>query len=324
MSNLDKPGIYAIAIVSGGLDSVTMAYELVNAGYKVDVLSFNYGQRHVRELAYAQACARTLGLRHDIVDMTGLTRLINNSALTSAVWEEVCRGYAAIDVIDVPEGHYAEDNMRLTVVPNRNMIMFAIACGVAVNRQANTVAAAMHGGDHYIYPDCRPPFILSLGQAMLQGNDGFHNFVSGSLEMTQAELESLPLEEVRARSQAIAMGYKALARPITTPFLQSTKADIAYRALELGVPLHMTWSCYKGGENHCGRCGTCVERLEAIDEAVKRIASLSVDEYRHFASLYGPGTKWDRTVYEDTEFWKTVVAGKKREREAQIRSERQS
>jgi 7-cyano-7-deazaguanine synthase len=157
------------------------------------------------------------------------------------------------------------------------MIRLSIACGIAVNRKANTIAAGMHSGDHFIYPDCRPKFIFSVGMAMLQGNEGFHNFdLSDDVVIDGKSFYS--------------------AKPITTPFLDKTKADIAYRALELGVPLHMTWSCYKGGENHCGRCGTCVERLEAVHEALMRRAN----------DIHG-WKEVDLTVYDDTEFWKTQI-----------------
>lgn len=320
----------AIAIASGGLDSTTMLYHLLAEGYDVDVLSFDYGQRHKKELRYARNTAAQLGLTFDLIDLSGITYLIDNSALTSPPRIDVENAFPdAPDTnplknshwvsderkVEVPEGHYAEDNMRLTVVPNRNMIMLAIACGVAINRKANTIAAAMHAGDHFIYPDCRPKFFFSLGQAMLDGNEGFHNFEVGSLELTEEEMATLPQEEIEARQKLIRMGFTTTARPLTTPFLQMSKADIVYRAFELAVPIHWTWSCYKGGMNHCGRCGTCVERLEAVDEAIKRIATLNPDEYSELVEKMtssNPGDRWDQTVYDDTEYWKVVVAERKR------------
>jgi 7-cyano-7-deazaguanine synthase len=273
----------AIAVVSGGLDSVTMACELDSMGYQVDVVSFDYGQRHKKELKFARMLCAEQDWRHDVVDLTNLTHLISNSALTSD--HKHAEGN---DIIDVPEGHYAEDTMSATVVPNRNMIMIAIACGIAVNRKAKTVGLGVHGGDHFIYPDCRPDFIFTMGTAMLQGNQGFHSFVAGDLD---------EVLEVDGRT------YATYARPIETPFLEKTKADIAFRALELGVPLHMTWSCYKGGENHCGRCGTCIERLEAIGEALTQ-----------YTTVYGY-TIEDETVYDDDEYWKVVVAQRTAEEE---------
>jgi len=266
-----------------------MVYDLVHQGYNVEMLSFNYGQRHSKELRFASVCARRLGLRHDVVDISALANLlaVGKSSLVSNV--------------PVPEGHYEAENMAATVVPNRNMVMLSIACSVAVARKANTVATAVHSGDHFIYPDCRPQFIYSVGQAMLDGNAGFHNF-------------STPLtEEQKAAYAAQGIEAEYSAQPITTPYLYSTKADIAYRALQLGVSLHMTWSCYQGLESHCGKCGTCVERLEAIDEARKRMAA-EVD-------VVPP----DNTQYKDTEYWKVVVATRAREQaQAELEASRQA
>ncbi len=278
----------ALAVVSGGLDSTTMVYDLLAQGYKVDMISFNYGQRHKKELQFAKMTAAQLDLRHDIVDLSGLTHLISNSALTSNSVHKGDGEPNSQGFIDVPEGHYAQDNMKLTVVPNRNMIMMSIAAGVAINRQANTIATAVHAGDHFVYPDCRPEFIFALGQAIITGNEGFHSF--------GRELD--PEKD----AAAVAQGYTHAAMPITTPYLQSTKADIAYKALELGTPLHMTWSCYKGGLNHCGRCGTCVERLEAIDAAAKRY---TLDQ--GWAAMKDGKALVDSTVYDDNEYWKTVI-----------------
>jgi 7-cyano-7-deazaguanine synthase len=231
-----------VAIVSGGLDSITMAYHLVATGLHPRLLSFDYGQRHRKELEYAFAAAKALHLDWDLVSLSSLTRMISKSALTMGR--------------EVPEGHYAEDNMAVTVVPNRNMMMLSIATAVAVNDGYNYIAAGMHAGDHAQYPDCTPNFIDDMLFAVKVGNKGF----------------------IRPSFQ------------ITTPWIQDTKSDIAQRAYELGVPLNMTWSCYKGEEIHCGRCGTCVERLEAI------------------ASVDNAPEGWDTTPYADKTYWKTAVA----------------
>lgn len=249
----------SVAIVSGGMDSVTLVYDMIDNGYRPHLLAFNYGQRHGKELRYAGYAARRFGLMLDVVDLRSMTHLISRSALTSQ--PEHWRDTAAS--IEVPEGHYAEDNMAITVVPNRNMIMLSIAAGVAVNNRYKYIATGIHAGDHFQYPDCRPEFI--------------HN-VFGTIKIANAGFERL--EDMYA------------------PFLYRTKADIAERAFELGVPFHLTWSCYKGGANHCGRCGTCVERLEAIDEAKQRM----------LARYPETDTVWvDATVYDDTEYWKVVV-----------------
>lgn len=261
------------AIVSGGLDSVTMVYELLHLGYVPHLLSFDYGQRHRKELHFAAACAQRLGLRHDVINLSSISELISNSALTSQNSEH--------GDIEVPDGHYAEETMKQTVVPNRNMIMLSIAAGVMVNNGYKYVATGVHSGDHFIYPDCRPRFINAAGAAIALGNAGFG-------AMPEVEEGMMPMS------------------PILAPFIHSTKADIAFRALELGVPFHQTWSCYKGGEKHCGRCGTCVERLEAINEASQRFCQ--VMGHTTEADGISPNVRrMDMTEYEDIEFWRTQV-----------------
>lgn len=213
-------GEYTIAVVSGGMDSVTLAYELVHRGHRVDMVSFDYGQRHVRELDCARQHADWLGLRHDVVDLSNITRLIATSSLTSPD-------------MDVPDGHYAEDTMRRTVVPNRNSIMLNVAAAIAVSRQATGVATGIHAGDHYIYPDCRPEFRDTLETMLRVANHGF----------AQPEFT------------------------VVAPFINVTKADIVERGDQLAVNWSATWSCYKGGNIHCGACGTCFERREAFADA---------------------------------------------------------
>lgn len=206
----------AVAIVSGGLDSVTLAHDLAYRGYELHVLSFDYGQRHKKELAYAQECAEALGARWDLVDLSGLGVLLR-SALTHAN-------------LPVPKGHYADPTMALTVVPNRNAIMLSIAWGVAVSAQAQAIATAVHAGDHFIYPDCRPEFVRAFNRMGRLATAGF--------------------------------AHKDLT--VLAPFVHLTKADIVRRGAELNVPFGHTWSCYEGGDVHCGLCGTCYERREAF------------------------------------------------------------
>lgn len=210
----------ATLIVSGGMDSATLAYHYNSLGYDLHLVGFNYGQRHVKELEALGKLADLLKASWEIVDLTQLKSSIANSSLTS-------------DAINVPDGHYAEETMRITVVPNRNAIMLAIATGIAVANGSNLVATGVHAGDHFIYPDCRPDFIEAIDAAFQLGTrghakDGFH---------------------------------------VEAPFVRITKADIAKRGHELKVPYQITWSCYKGGSLHCGRCGTCVERIEAFIDA---------------------------------------------------------
>jgi 7-cyano-7-deazaguanine synthase len=209
-----------IAIYSGGLDSTVLVYHLMEHYKEVELLTFDYGQRHRREIDAAMSFGNNLYLRHDLISLQPVGALLSGSSLTDLS-------------VPVPDGHYADETMRITVVPNRNMIMLSIAAGIAISRDAPWIATAVHSGDHAIYPDCRVEFIQQLGQAIWIGNDGF--FKSGF--------------------------------GIEIPFIGMTKAEIVARGTELGVPFALTYSCYKGGEKHCGTCGTCVERREAFELA---------------------------------------------------------
>lgn len=261
------------AIVSGGLDSMTLVYDMIMRGHRPHLISFDYGQRHGKELYFARAAAKNLKLRHDIVNLTGITRLISNSALTAPKHIQFNEAGHEVEAneIEVPDGHYAEETMKATVVPNRNMIMLSIAAGVAVNNSYKQLGIGVHSGDHFIYPDCRPRFINATNAAIVLGNAGFGGIAEQPDNAWPDDF-------------------------LYTPFLHWSKADIALHALKLSVPLHMTWSCYKGGDLHCGRCGTCVERLEAIAEAIYQ-----------YADLHDGDAKFDHTEYEDTEFWKQAV-----------------
>jgi 7-cyano-7-deazaguanine synthase len=203
----------AVALLSGGLDSTTLAYKLAHEGMALRAVSFDYGQRHRRELDAARDIAGRLGIPHTVVR---LELDLPGSALTDPV-------------VPVPEGHYADESMRATVVPNRNAMMLSIAFAVAIAHRADKVAYAAHAGDHPVYPDCRPAFVSAF-QAM----------------------------------QRVASDWQP---DLHTPFIYKTKADIVHIGAELGVPFEATWSCYGGGEVHCGRCGTDVERREAFELA---------------------------------------------------------
>jgi len=142
-----------VLVFSGGMDSTTLFYKLLHDGDTVAALSFNYGQRHKKELAAARSVCKKLKaagkkVTHIIVDITSIKALLRGSALT--------------DNIPLPEGHYKDKTMRATVVPNRNMIFLALAFAHAVSLKFNRVAIAVHAGDHAIYPDCRPEFIKRM------------------------------------------------------------------------------------------------------------------------------------------------------------------
>lgn len=205
-----------VLIYSGGLDSTVALYYLREQGHEVKALSVDYGQRHSKELDAAQVFCSELEVKHRIADLTSIRGLLGGSSQTS-------------NNVPVPEGHYAEESMKLTVVPNRNMIMLSVAFGWAISLRFDAVAYAAHNGDHAIYPDCRPAFAEKVAEAA-----------------------------------ALADWHKV---KLLSPFIEKTKADIVALGAELGVPMWDTWSCYKGNALHCGKCGTCVERIEAFELA---------------------------------------------------------
>jgi 7-cyano-7-deazaguanine synthase len=131
--------------------------------------------------------------------------------------------------VPVPDGHYEDASMKATVVPNRNMLMLAAAAAIAITNGGRIIAYAAHAGDHAIYPDCRPQFARALKRA----------------------LALCDYEPVKLRA----------------PFIKKTKAEIVAIGHSLKVPMDRTWSCYKGKDIHCGKCGTCVERIEAFKKA---------------------------------------------------------
>jgi 7-cyano-7-deazaguanine synthase len=203
-----------VLILSGGMDSVTLLYD-----YKERIalaVSFDYGSKHnAREIPFAQLHCERLGIRHIVISLDFMTSCFKSSLLQGGE--------------DIPEGHYADDNMKSTVVPFRNGIMLSIAVGIAESNGLGFVMMANHGGDHTIYPDCRPEFVEAFDRTAQAGT-----FV----------------------------GVRLL-----SPYTNMTKGDIARRGKELGIDYAETWSCYKGGEKHCGKCGTCVERKEAMADA---------------------------------------------------------
>ena len=205
-----------VLIYSGGIDSTVLLYDLLNSGHDVQALSVNYGQRHSKELDCAKSLCNQLNVKHHVADLTALNPLLSGSSLTSPY-------------VQVPEGHYEDESMKATVVPNRNMILLSIATGWAMSTGASSVSYAAHSGDRAIYPDCREEFADAM---------------NGVMEIAGWDKVSL-----------------------NRPFSSLTKADIVKLGDELDVPFEQTWSCYKGGQVHCGVCGTCVERREAFQLA---------------------------------------------------------
>lgn len=196
------------------MDSITLLYDFKD---RIALgLSFSYGSNHnAKEIPFAEYHCKLLGIPHIVIDLAFMPKYFRSSLLEGG------------DAI--PEGHYADDNMKSTVVPFRNGIMLSIAAGIAESHNLKYVMMANHGGDHAIYPDCRPSFVEAMSKATQEGT------------------------------------YPGI--QILAPYTDITKADIAMKGKALGIDYTKTWSCYKGGEHHCGKCGTCVERREALAAA---------------------------------------------------------
>ena len=196
------------------MDSITLLHD-----YKDRIalgISFDYGSNHnAKEIPFAELHCKRLGIKHITIPLEFMHKYFKSSLLEGA------------DAI--PEGHYEDENMKSTVVPFRNGIMLAISAGIAESNGLDHVMIANHGGDHAIYPDCRPEFISAMSSATSTGS---YNGVT-----------------------------------VIAPYTSITKGDIARRGKELGIDYTETWSCYKGGDKHCGKCGTCVERKEALRDA---------------------------------------------------------
>jgi 7-cyano-7-deazaguanine synthase len=224
-------GRSAVLIVSGGMDSCVLAHYYAAAGFNLSLLSFDYGQKHVKELTYAEKYianlreryghgSHGLSIRHEVIQLP-IARLSpgSESALLNADRQ-------------MPYGHYSDDSMKATVVPYRNPNMLIQAATVAWNEHASVIAYAAHYGDYAQYPDCREIFV-----------DAFNTMLSTAMVGLEIKVEA--------------------------PFMYFSKAQIARLGANLQVPFELTWSCYEGGsdgleERHCGICGTCVERYEAF------------------------------------------------------------
>ncbi|MCR5445156.1 MAG: 7-cyano-7-deazaguanine synthase QueC [Bacteroidales bacterium] len=204
----------SVIIYSGGLDSTTLLYE--ERERIALAVTFDYGSNHAaRETACARHHCEQLGIEHLVIPLSFIGRYFQSSLLSGA------------DAI--PEGNYDDTNMKSTVVPFRNGIMLSVACGLAESRGLQRVLIANHGGDHAIYPDCRPGFVDAMDGAMQAGTyDGVR---------------------------------------LAAPYTHFSKADLVRRGAALGIDYSQTYSCYRGGEHHCGTCGTCRERQEAFRQA---------------------------------------------------------
>jgi 7-cyano-7-deazaguanine synthase len=201
-----------VVIFSGGMDSFTVLHRALKDGKEVYALTFDYGQKHVKEIACASKVCQQLGVAHKVIDISSINQLLAGSSLT--------------DDIDIPEGHYEAESMKSTVVPNRNMILLSLAVGYAVSVEAAQVYYGAHSGDHAIYPDCRPEFVMKMNEVCQIAN------------------------------------YQAV--EIFSPYLANSKSDILTDGLKMGLRYDDTWTCYNGRAQACGKCGACQERLEAF------------------------------------------------------------
>jgi 7-cyano-7-deazaguanine synthase len=204
-----------VVVFSGGLDSTTLLYHLKASGHEVKALSVDYGQRHSRELQAAAQICEFAEVEHRIVDLSGLAVIFGDNALTQHSTE-------------IPAGEYEPSTMAITTVPNRNMILLAIATGWAIACEFDAVAFGAHSGEYTPYPDCRPEFAAAMNSATQVCDDR-------SIE-------------------------------VLSPFVAWHKSDIVRRGHELGVPFELTWSCYAGGASPCGQCSTCRDRMNAFEQ----------------------------------------------------------
>jgi len=202
-----------VIVLSGGMDSAVLLADTLAKGYDTAAISFDYGSKHnARELPMAVSMCKHSNIRHKIVNLPFINDLFSSSLLQSGD--------------EIPDGHYAAQNMQSTVVPFRNGILMSIAVGLAESMKADRVLLGSHAGDHFIYPDCRPEFNAAFAQAALLGTDW----------------------QVSVRF----------------PFAEIDKRNIGDLGRRLGVDFKQTWTCYKGGERHCGTCGACQERRYAL------------------------------------------------------------
>lgn len=200
-------------IYSGGSDSFTLLHHALNQNFSVDCITFNYGQKHVKEIDFAISVCKELNLKHTLIDIGDPSAIFGSSSLVDRDNK-------------IPYGSYKEDSMKSTIVPNRNMIFISYAIAYSIANKINEVWYGAHAGDHFIYPDCRPEFLQSMDVA------------AGLCDPSEVSVKG--------------------------PFINFNKGQIFKIGIDLGVDYSKTWTCYEGQESACGKCGSCVERLEAF------------------------------------------------------------
>jgi 7-cyano-7-deazaguanine synthase len=231
----------AIVLLSGGLDSTILAAHMKYVEKREVIgLNVNYGQKHNREIISANNVAAELDIELVELRLAEAISPLYSGAESSQVGKK----------LDVPEGHYAAENMKTTLVPNRNMMLIGLAGALAISRGAEAVCAAIHAGDHAIYPDCRPEFYHRCSQALQ--------------EATQPPVEQV----VRVYAPFVNMTKADIVKHGWTILLNTGFVDANLSQQDVLDFLALTWSCYQGDRiTHCGKCGTCVERREAFELA---------------------------------------------------------
>ena len=213
----------AVVLLSGGLDSTTTLAHAISQGYDVVALTVQYGQRHSRELDSARAVARHYGIKQHVMLDIDLSYL-RKSALTSS----------EVDVPQLDSAQGIGDEIPVTYVPARNILMLSLAAGLCETEDGEAIFIGANAVDYSGYPDCRPEFFRAFEEVLKVG--------------TKAGVEGRPIR-------------------VETPIMHMSKADIVRLARKLNAPLELTWSCYSGGEKACGRCESCLLRRRGFEEA---------------------------------------------------------
>jgi len=200
-----------LVVYSGGLDSYTLLKKAIIENNVVQAVTFNYGQKHAIEISYAESVCKELNIKHEVIRLN-LKDILSQSSL--------------VGNSEIPEGNYDKEKMKLTVVPNRNMVMISVAASLAIRDKLDHLWYAAHSGDHEVYPDCRPEFIAKMAEVISICDYHKINFEA--------------------------------------PFMNYTKADIVTEGLRMNVDFSKTWTCYVGGEKPCLKCSSCIERASAF------------------------------------------------------------
>jgi 7-cyano-7-deazaguanine synthase len=219
-----------VVLFSGGLDSTVLLKKCKEEFDEVLALNINYGSKHNdRERKSAISICKKLRLPLFLYDLpTNFVGQYDERGLYNPPGNLLSSNLLKLGG-DVPEGHYEDKSMEATVVPYRNSIMLSLVAGFAESRGIGTIVIGNHLGDRAVYPDCRREYIQVFSEGIRLG--GF-------------------------------LGMKIL-----SPFIEMSKSDIAKLGMEIGAPVELSWTCYKGGRKHCGVCGSCVERYEAFQIA---------------------------------------------------------